>query len=400
MKMIIELAKKLRIKATRGKRTLFNFDVAKQRAFLESFPEPKDLIESSYYQYLCQAKQLPFGTRFLQNVGSIFLLPFFFLRNLKFGRTDVRKSSNTGLFISAVNDLSYVPEALKAGLTQIIHIDISSSIRLDTTNLSMLRKIFIRYWSRPYFVFKCMMKIGLYSQQISLYNPRQIITIGEYSFPCSLLTYYCELQGIEHINVMHGEKLFNIRDAFASFHRYYVWDEHYVSLLTQLRQNPNQFVVEMPNNLKLNICSSQNYKYFITYYLGGEDSASLKKIMVTLKKLDCRRNEICIRLHPRYSDRNEVYTIFNGFIIQDPNNVSIERSLSITKFAVSLYSTVLYQAYTCGKPIILDDLTNPENYLKLRELKYILINKPHIRLSDFISNAIKDELRTGLSEGV
>ena len=45
------------------------------------------------------------------------------------------------------------------------------------------------------------------------------------------------------------------------------------------------------------------------------------------------------------------------------------------------YSTVLYQAYSCRKHIVIDDITSEQEYKKLREQKYIMLNKEHLLLS-------------------
>ena len=71
---IVNMAKKLQNKLLKGKQPFFMQDITEQRKLLESFPEPQNLIERSYFQYVCQAKQIPLVLRIIQNTTSIFLL--------------------------------------------------------------------------------------------------------------------------------------------------------------------------------------------------------------------------------------------------------------------------------------------------------------------------------------
>ena len=185
---------------------------------------------------------------------------------------------------------------------------------------------------------------------------------------------------------MHGEKLFNIRDSFVKFDRYYVWDQHYIDLLVKLRADDKQFRIEKPGILYLDINNHGDYKYELTYYLGGESEKELYNIKASLLDTRIPFEKICIRYHPnpRFSDENQIKKIFNCFIIENPHEISLEVSVSSTKSVVSLYSTVLYQAYLSGAKIIIDDISNPMKFEKLKSLYYVMMNKPHILLSQVV----------------
>ena len=75
------------------------------------------------------------------------------------------------------------------------------------------------------------------------YTPKDLYVSAEYSFTSSILTAYCERNRVRHINVMHGEKTFFIREAFSRFHIFYVWDDFYIKLFHQLRANRTEYVV-------------------------------------------------------------------------------------------------------------------------------------------------------------
>jgi hypothetical protein len=329
-------------------------------------------------------KQLPLILRIIQSTTSIFLLCSLIFKKKREVNNSHSSQSNIAVFISGLNDVSYIPEKLQKEFDQIIHQDYLSENKLTKSDDALIKDLLKKYWRNPYFVLKCAMKIGLYSQHINTYNPKAIITFSEFSFTSSLLTYYCNLRGIEHINIMHGEKLFNIRDSFVGFDRFYVWDEHYINLFIQLRAKKNQFKVEIPKVLSLKVYNDDNYDYVITYYLGNECESELTSIINDLSRLDIPSDKICIRYHPRYSDKELVKKIFHGYIIENPYEVDIEKSLSMTKYAVSLYSTVLYLAYINGKEVVINDLSIPKKYEMLDNLNYIMISKPHIKLSDLL----------------
>jgi hypothetical protein len=100
-------------------------------------------------------------------------------------------------------------------------------------------------------------------------------------------------------------------------------------------------------------------------------------------------SQIVIRYHPHYSELfpiSLIYDIFHEFVIEDPKAVSLIESLSRTEFVVSLYSSVLYQAYLSGKSIVMDDISFPDKYKKLKDFDYIIFKKDHINLSKFIDS--------------
>lgn len=165
-----------------------------------------------------------------------------------------------------------------------------------------------------------------------------------------------------------------MRDSFFRFHKCYVWDEFYKDLFIKLRAESKQFIVEVPDS----IIFTEKEKYVkqldYTYYLMAEDRDVLQVISNSLKKLKDNGYSVAVRPHPRYSDPQLIKELFEGiFIIEDGKKVSIEESVMRTRNAVSLYSTVLYQAYHNGVSIVIDDVSDSLKYNKLRELQYRLM---------------------------
>lgn len=381
--IIVRVAKKLQNKLLKGKQPFFTMRMEKQQEILNSFDEPKSLIERSYFQYLCQMKQLPLLMRFLQSILSVFALSYYYFKpSAKVNITSDKK--NIALFISGLNDMRYIPKAIEDEFDQIIYQGYETKIALTNSDKKLVNEIIMKYWYKPYFILKCVMKIGLYSVNIRNYTPTAILTFGEFSFASSVLTLYCNRQKIEHINIMHGEKIFDIHDSFVEFDKYYVWDQYYVDLMISLRANSEQFKIEVPRSVELEIDDYSKYEKELTYYLGGETKNDLINLRINLLNTKIPIERICLRYHPRYGDKQQIFSIFSGFQIENPIEVPLSESISKTRYVASLYSTVLYQAFVNGKEIIIDDISNREKYKKLQDLKYIMIDKPHLLLSDLI----------------
>ena len=66
--------------------------------------------------------------------------------------------------------------------------------------------------------------------------------------------------------------------------------------------------------------------------------------------------------------------------------MSIEKSILRTKNAISLYSTVLHQAAYNNVNVIIDDVTNRDRFLKLKELEYIFVMSGNFKK---LSNILK-----------
>jgi hypothetical protein len=361
--------------------SLFSIDLKIQLEYLSKFPEPKDDIQRSYFQFMCQ--------RFLENgflsilkeiVSGIIIIPCFVVLYARKKREKSANKSNLGTIIySGIHDI--IPGALIENFEEIKYLTFGANYYITGKDLLFLIKLLFRYPFSYYFVLKSTYRISIYRPIIDEYNPRAIIVSSEFAFTSSLMTAYCETNHIEHINVMHGEKLLWIRDSFFRFHKCYVWDDHYISIFQKLLANKNNFVIARPPSLRVQIPQMPK-KYDFTYYLTCNTYKELIRLREALLLMKADRKKICIRLHPRYSDPNMVRKIFEGFTIESSDLVSINESFAYTKGVISDYSTVLYQAHLCGLNVIIDDISAKDKYKQLNELRYIMIEKPHEKLSD------------------
>lgn len=360
-------------------KTLFDIEVEKSKAYLQSFPEPNDDIERGYFQYCCQMQSFGKLKRFILTIASGLLL-LYYNSKLWLQKSPLQKDHEEALLLFA-GDLKIIPSSLTDEFIIKQIPNFQDEIALINDDRSYIHKLMKRFPLSWYFIFKCTLKIAMYRYLILSYSPEVFICSEEYSFTSSVLTNYCERIGIEHINIMHGEKLFNIRDSFFRFNRCYIWDEFYRNLFIELRTENTQFIIEKPPSQLPWEIESLKKKVDYTYYLQKETNLTLASIHRILMHLYDAGFTVAIRPHPIQSDIKRIKGVFNEIEIEDTNEIRIEESVLRSKHVVSLYSTVLSQALANNVPIIIDDITRPNEFAKLKELKYICLQKAHSLLS-------------------
>jgi len=367
------------IRLNGDRNTLFDVPMARQKAILEGLPEPKDLLKRAYAQYRCQMMLERPILRAGYQLAAMLLLPVYRRQLLR--RPASRKEETADAVFAFGGPDTILPCSLRQeypGIRQVR--DFQNALFLTREDCSFLRELARRYPTAFYFRFKCMAKLAMYRSLYETYRPKAIIVSEEYSYTSSFLTEYCHRLGVEHINVMHGEKLYYIRDSFFCFDRCYVWDECYRRLFCDLRTEPMQFRVELPPSMLPWEKPSTPPEVDLTYYLQAEPTEQRMQIAAALHTLQARGMVIAVRPHPLYCD-DTLLEIFSGFTLEMPGNCSIEQSILRTKCAVSLYSTVLLQASINGVAVVIDDLTAPERFAQLKSLRYIMLDKPHGLLS-------------------
>jgi len=377
-----DMLRKMAVLLERRKNALFSYDVNRQKNYISKLGNPIDEIERSHFQYKCQMKFNGKGITFLLNLVSLPIIVFYLVKYRK--KVWVNKIEKRELvFFRDGKPENILPQSLKRKYPNIENNPVEG-ILLTKIDKIFIKEIISRYPFSWHFILKCLIKIGRYSFVIEEYSPEAIVVCAEYSFTSSVLTVYCKKRNIKHIDVMHGEKMYYMRDSFFKFDECYIWDEYYGKILSSMKADRNQFVVELPDSLCFakNLNKTKEYDY--TYYLGAESEKILKRISTILNQLHKNGNKISIRPHPRYSNMKTVKKIFYFTNIEDVKVVSIEQSLLQTGAAISLYSTVLSQALYNSIPIVIDNMSNFENFSKLKELGYICLYKEHRLLSDIM----------------
>ena len=185
---------------------------------------------------------------------------------------------------------------------------------------------------------------------------------------------------------MQGEAFGSPRASFFHFDKCFVWDLYYKEMFISFGAAPEQFVVSLPQCLQKIQSAGVEKKIDYTYYLGGDPDEELAVVRAALDKL-VTKGFICeVRPHPRWSNMETVRKVFEGISIQDTSTVNIDKSILQTKNAISLYSTVLLQAYYNDVHVVIDDLSSPNKFKMLESYQYIMLNKPHKLLSEITRN--------------
>ena len=367
----------------------FTVPVAKQRKFLASMPEPKDDIERGYCQYRCQAK---LQGRFMNSLISFASFPVTLLMLLKYSRASAPEKEqpceNRAVLFRDGKPANIVPVSLQEEFAQVITDPVEGGV-LRKEDRKFIGQLFRRHPFSWLFLLKCTIKIARYRYAMEKYAPRALIVCNEYSFTSSVLTEFCGRNQLELINVMHGDKFFDIRDSFFHFHRCYVWDAHYIRLFESMRAASGQFRVEIPESVRFHVEQLPEKCYDYTYYLGGENREALLRLHNMLARMQENGVSVNVRPHPRYTDMEALKQIYTDIHVEDGQD-TIEMSVLKSRAVISQFSTVLLQAYYNGIPVVVDDVTNPEQYEKLRELEYSMVDKPHQTLS-----ALTKEVRNG-----
>ena len=122
----------------------------------------------------------------------------------------------------------------------------------------------------------------------------------------------------------------------------------------------------------------------ITFYTQLTTKKELRALFETAKSLEAKGFEVMVRLHPR--DTNRVYAekLLGAVRLENSSEVSILESIDRTRFAVSKYSTVLFQAASRGRVPVIDDITDPFVLEFLKDRSYVLLGKEHSLLSNLM----------------
>lgn len=377
---LLQMLRSVVIRLNGDRNTLFDVPMARQKAILEGLPEPKDLLKRAYAQYRCQMMLERPILRAGYQLAAMLLLPVYRRQLLR--RPASRKEETADAVFAFGGPDTILPCSLRQeypGIRQVR--DFQNALFLTREDCSFLRELARRYPTAFYFRFKCMAKLAMYRSLYETYRPKAIIVSEEYSYTSSFLTEYCHRLGVEHINVMHGDKLYDIHDTFFCFDRCYIWDQFYRDLFCELRAEPTQFRMEMPPSMQPWDAQDVEKAVDYTYYLQAETSQMLEKIAKSLQTLQKSGAVVAVRPHPLYSDMETVRRLFSDFEIEETAEVGIETSILRTRHVIGLYSTVLYQAHINHVPVVIDDLTAPERFAQLKSLRYIMLDKPHGLLS-------------------
>lgn len=351
----------------------------KCKKYLAGLPEPKDEIERSYNQFLTQRF---FQHNILLNCAEAVCSKMLLNRRMReFGNNKpvfLRKAD--AVFSNRIGT-SIIPDEVKELFPDLAIDDGQDNLVLTAQDCEFIGEIKKRH-KNSYFLYKTVHRIAVYRNLIERYHPQAVIATSEYSFCSSILTKFCRINGVRHINVMHGEKLFDMTSTFFVFDKCYVWNRHYVDLFETQRADPSQFAIAVPASLKFNR-GERHIDADLRVYLSNETKKELKSLSANLKllKTNPEFSKIVVRPHPLYTKKENAEEIFSDVCeIEAPESCKIEESIMKSKWVMARFSTVLQQAAANDVNIIIDDCTSPELFGMLRLLNYKIIDEKNVRL--------------------
>lgn len=365
----------------KGNKSGLDIPVEQQLAYVNSFEEPKDDIDRSYKQFLCQEYFVPTWKHCLSWVVSLLGSPVALAVLWIKGRS-IRFVKN----VDTIAEDKGMDEIFPSALTDKFELNHEGWHAGVGLNCEDVKYIFSKIlgWRQPYYMFKMIVLIAMYSPKVTRYHPKRIIESSEFSFGSSAITDYLHHRGVQHINVQHGEKFLIALYAFFHYDECYVWDAHYVNLFLKLRAEPTQFRIAVPPSLHIDCESNRNPSVYadFKYYLGGNTEAEIKSIVESMAFAKREGKAVKYRIHPRFSNLNMLKKYVDEEEIELPSQVSILESVANTEYAVGPQTTVLLQAYLSGKRVLLDDVTYKERYKLFKSFGYILMNYDVERLSE------------------
>ena len=315
-------------------------------------------------------------TKLLKRIIYSIIFPFAYIGILKKKTVTIQEKRKI-VYYRISDNQGILPEKYKNN-KELQIVAMGEGMMLDEISRDILKDSFRISKGKLHFLMEELLALANYSYICNKYNPDEIITSYESAYANSVLTLYCHKKNIIHTNFMHGEKLLSPLNVLGYFDIMYVWDEHYISLFQQLKYRVGSYVIENPWE-KISLPTTTrpiDYTFFMNY----EDEHSLRVIIEIANKLVNRGYSVRIRLHPSQIKEEKLKKIVPREMLDNEVN-DIMQSISNTKFAVSRYSTVLYQAFINKKKIIIDDISNKQEFKQLKQLDYIMLNKKHELLS-------------------
>ena len=109
-----ELLRTMAFAIQKKKDPVFSADIEKEKNFLAAFPEPKDDVERSYYQYKCQMRLYGKPLAFLLNMASLPLTVYYLYRYSRTGgKKAISPERRTAVFFRDGKPANILPECVR-----------------------------------------------------------------------------------------------------------------------------------------------------------------------------------------------------------------------------------------------------------------------------------------------
>ena len=352
-------------------------NVEEDLAWLKMLPNPTDMVEASYLQYLCQSKDNNSLKTTLLNIAAFIALTLL-----------LHLPCKKPAFVEDHDICFYLPNAQYLPVRDNIEmITDYGKYYLTKSQVSRFKRDMSRVKRAYYFKLKLLIKAGMYGYYIQCFNPKIVYCSSEYSYCSSYLTLFCNREGIKNCDVQHGEKGLNISNSFCTFDVMYVWDAEYISLFKQLRSCTREFRVFTPEFLKP-IDQGHRVVFDFKYYMQNQTKEEMEMIGSIVRLLRKNGYTAEIRMHPAYP--NLAFESKFRDVIESPK--SIDESIGETRAVISQCSTVLLQGLYAGKTVIVDDVSSPKTFENLKKVGYIMLRKGVPTLSQVLNRGNNNEI--------
>ena len=368
-------------------------DVNEWYQYLDSLPQPEDEIDRSYNKYLCRKWYLTRSKGFVLNMAAFVRLAGAIPELLK-RKKSLSKATEDTLVLVKANDVSLddvVPDELIDRFECVKAIDRPNyqigNICEEASRL--FHECVKRHPFSFYYQLMILKELSLHTKILSQNNAKAVaLYVEERNLASPLLRKMYEGSSREFDSFMHGEYLFQLIQAYMDFSRYYVWADSYKEMFEQyLYCSFGKCITYTPAKYSNKIISKKNtYSNYLTYYFSGESERTIRALSEVYKKMDQKGFSCKVRPHPRYSNYNLIKKFFSKNQIQDPNKINIDDSLSESQYIVGLNSTVLIEAKYAGCNVVLDDVTDVNEYLDFCKRSFRIKNKESLLLSTLLKN--------------
>ncbi len=377
-----------------GKSIKKHREMNEQKAYLQQLGEPKDQYERAYFKYKCHSYyHYSLFVKIFYNCAGLIMLPIFVVSTiLRSKKCDLSPFTPQGAILIVSPSMGYddiLPDEIAQKYPDIIKCKplTIQDRRMDKDAFRIFIRCFKRYWRHPYFCLEALIRISGNCEMMYKYHPQAIVGYGwERDFIAPVLLEYCKSKGVDRITFMHGIFVYSIDKAFLTFTKYYVWEPFYVDMFTQLKAIPESLEIYKPKKYAPIVVPRSNdkdYEYFLTYYFTAESKERLERIKKCLDLLT-QNGKVCkLRPHPRFTDVQLLIKMFPSYLIED-DSWSLADSMECSKFIAAYNSTVLAEAYYSNKEILLDDYVDPSKFQNMIERNYIMLSRPHRRMTDVI----------------
>lgn len=337
-----------------------------------------DDYQRSYYQYMLREKYGDCKSKYFRKFVYYTIGHLFYFYLIVKSKRKLNVEEQTVVYYKISNNRDIIPPEFKTAFV----VNMGKNFYFDYNAkiiFKKIKKLSLGDWT---YLFEVLYSLSNYAYILNKHKPKRIITTYESSCSSSVLTLLCNMSNVEHIDFMHGEKLYSHLNTLAHFNKIYVWDEYYIDLYNRLQFKYDDIIVLNPwiNKEKSDLSIEKD----ICFYLNYETQNSLNEFSKIINKLTLRGINVMIRPHPSQYEDIIKMNIIDRKLIENPFSVSIFDSINQTEKIVSRFSTVLYQAYSMNKEVVIDDVTNTEQYSQLKDAGYIMIQKKHMLLSEIL----------------